>query len=105
MVPGLPSVIRLQLVLENAGDETATLEFVSAQRYDFEIRNQADEMVWRWSDCMGFAQLLGEERVLPDGLLRYQAVFTDTVPAGEYVIMGWVTGRQAFRDQRSIRVR
>jgi len=85
--------IQLYLVLENEGPEPLTLEFSSSQRYDFEIRNAEDELVWRWSDEMGFAQMLGSETVEPGGELHYEEEITQTLDSGSYRVIGYITAR------------
>ena len=97
--------IRLVLVLENGGSEPVTLEFTTSQRYDFEIQNAADEVVWRWSDEMGFAQMLGSETVEPGGRLRYAEEFSMALDAGTYRVIGYITARDVdLRDQLEITV-
>ncbi len=97
--------IRLQLVLENEGSEPVTLQFTTAQRYDFEIRNAEGELVWRWSDEMGFAQMLGSEIVEPGGRLRYEEEFSMALDAGTYRVIGYITARDVdLRDELEITV-
>ena len=92
-------------MLENEGSEPVTLEFTTAQRYDFEIRNAEDEVVWRWSDEMGFAQMLGSEIVEPGGRLRYEEEFSMALDAGTYRVIGYVTAREVdLRDELEITV-
>ncbi len=86
--------IQLVLVLENTGPEAVTLQFMNAQRYDFEIRDAADEVVWRWSDGMGFAQMLGSEVLQPGDVRRYEEVFSGRLPIGTYTVVGTVTARE-----------
>ncbi len=97
--------IRLQLVLENEGSEPVTLQFTTSQRYDFEIRSAEDELVWRWSDEMGFAQMLGSEIVEPGGRLRYEEEFSMALDAGTYRVIGYITARDVdLRDELEITV-
>lgn len=97
--------IELELVLENGGSEPVTLEFTTSQRYDFEIRNVDDEVVWRWSDEMGFAQVLGSEIVEPGGRLRYEEEFSMALDAGTYRVIGYITARDVdLRDELAITV-
>lgn len=97
--------IQLQLVLENEGSEPVTLQFTTSQRYDFEIRNAEDELVWRWSDQMGFAQMLGSEIVEPGGRLRYAEEFSMALDAGTYRVIGYITARDVdLRDELEVTV-
>ena len=98
--------IQLQLFLENQDSASMTLEFSSSQRYDFEIRDAEDEVVWRWSDEMGFAQMLGSEIVEPGGQLHYEEEFTMTLDAGIYRVIGYVKSRVVeLRDELEITIR
>lgn len=95
--------IQLRLVLANEGSKPITLEFTSSQRYDFEIRNAKDELVWRWSDEMGFAQMLGSETVEPGGELHYEEEFAQTLDSGSYRIIGYITARDVeLRDETDV---
>ncbi|MCH7876084.1 MAG: hypothetical protein IH965_12395 [Gemmatimonadetes bacterium] len=97
--------IELELVLENGGSEPITLEFTTSQRYDFEIRNAEDELLWRWSDEMGFAQMLGSEIVEPGGRLRYEEEFSMALDAGTYRVIGYIAARDVdLRDELEITV-
>lgn len=52
------------LTVTNAAATPVTLEFATAQRYDFAVLDGARE-VWRWSAERGFAQALGSETLAP----------------------------------------
>jgi hypothetical protein len=51
---------RFILTITNASAAPVTLEFATAQRYDFAVLDGARE-VWRWSAERGFGQALGSE--------------------------------------------
>jgi hypothetical protein len=77
--------VRLELHITNATGGPLTLEFGTAQRYDFEILGSGGEAVWRWSDDMMFAQVLGEEVLAAGETRRYGAVWPAPGAAGSYV--------------------
>jgi hypothetical protein len=56
-----PRGATLTLKACNKGSETIERSFNTSQRYDFEISRNG-ELVWRWSDGMAFAQVVGDER-------------------------------------------
>ena len=85
--PGDP--ITLRLVLRNASAAPQTLEFSSAQRYDFAIEDTRAP-VWRWSASQMFAQVLGEETVAAGDSLAYSEQFKGELPAGPYRAVGTI---------------
>lgn len=80
---------RLELHVTNETAAAVTLEFPTAQRYDFEIRTGSGELSWRWSDDMMFGQVLGREVLAAGQTLRYEAAWVAT-GAGDYVATGRV---------------
>jgi hypothetical protein len=102
--PGQP--IQLLLEIENRGADPVTLQFYTAQRYDFEIRDSDGEVVWRWSDTMGFPQVLGTEVLQPGASRRYEAEFSGRLRVGTYQVFGTVTAQEgALAGRRSIVIR
>jgi hypothetical protein len=83
--------IHLSLAIENRGADPITLQFFTAQRYDFEIRDSDGEVVWRWSDTMGFAQVLGAEVLQPGDSILYEEEYLGRLVPGRYEIVGTVT--------------
>jgi hypothetical protein len=76
---------RLELHVTNASDRPVALEFATSQRYDFEVRDGSGGVVWRWSDDLMFAQVLGEE-VLASGETRsYSEALPELPQPGEYM--------------------
>jgi len=61
--PGEP--VRLELRLENPFPEAAELFFPSGQRYDFVVRNEQGQEVWRWSADKAFTMVIGTEQLKP----------------------------------------
>ncbi len=102
--PGQP--IQLALVIENRGADPVTLQFFTAQRYDFEIRDSDGEVVWRWSDTMGFSQVLGTEVLQPGESRLYEAEFSGGLPVGTYEVFGTVIAQKGvLAGRRSIVIR
>lgn len=88
--------LRAELIVENTTDFEWSLTFPSGQRFDFEIRNPQDMVVYRWSDGRFFTQAVGTIDLSPG-----KQVFSVEIPlsdetgqplaAGSYTIGGWLT--------------
>jgi hypothetical protein len=96
--------VRFELHVTNATGGPLELEFASAQRYDFSVRDGTGEVVWRWSDEMAFAQVLGTESLAPGETRRYGANWEASGREGEFTATGRLTStnypvelRTAFR--------
>ena len=85
--PGDP--ITLTLTLRNTTSAPMTLEFSSAQRYDFTIED-ARAPVWRWSAAQTFAQMVGEETLAPGDSVVYRERFRRELTAGPYRAVGTI---------------
>ena len=83
------NTVTLRLVLRNVSTAPVTLDFSSAQRYDFAIEDTRAPM-WRWSASQMFAQVLGEETLAPGDSLIYAEQFKGEVPAGLYRAVGTI---------------
>ncbi|CAN5812058.1 hypothetical protein BH23GEM9_BH23GEM9_14860 [soil metagenome] len=65
----------LELHVTNVTNSPVTLEFATTQRYDFEVIDEAGEVVWRWSDEMMFGQALGQEVLLAGESRQYRSAW------------------------------
>jgi hypothetical protein len=74
--------VRFELHIMNTTAEAIVLEFPTAQRYDFEVRTAGGRVVWRWSDDMMHAQVLGHEELGPGEAQRYVVVHGRSELAG-----------------------
>jgi hypothetical protein len=83
--------VGLELHVTNVSGGPLVLEFATAQRYDFEVLALSGAVVWRWSDDMMFAQVLGEETLAAGETRRYTAGWPAPGGAGEYVARGRLT--------------
>jgi hypothetical protein len=92
---------RLELHVTNAADAPITLEFATAQRYDFEVLDGSGVVVWRWSDDLMFAQVLGEE-VLASGETRsYREALPELPQPGEYMARALLMSHNYPVDMRT----
>jgi hypothetical protein len=92
------------LAIRNTGDLPLTLTFPSGQHFDFEIRNERGELVYRWSDGQVFTLALTQLDLSP-GEHTFSAEIPlsnksdEVLPPGEYTIEGRLTtiGAPAYR--------
>lgn len=88
--PGEP--IRAVLEVSNTTDSAVSLEFLTAQRYEFVILDEQGEEVWRWSDGKMFAQAFGHETLdSKRPTLRCEETIETELPPGIYTIEGTLT--------------
>ncbi|HYJ78882.1 MAG TPA: BsuPI-related putative proteinase inhibitor [Longimicrobiaceae bacterium] len=69
--------VRFSLAVTNVAAGPVTLEFPTAQRYDFAVRDGAREL-WRWSADRSFAQAAGSETLAPGETRSYTEVWRPT---------------------------
>ncbi len=92
--PGAVATVRL--TLRNTEDRPIRLVFPSSQRFDVVLRNQAGEVVYRWSEGMAFAPAAKQEEVGSGeknfvALIRLAARDGETLPPGLYTAQAWIT--------------
>ncbi len=98
----MPVVMRLQACNDTGSD--ITLTFSTSQRYDFEVRNSSDQVVWRWSDDRLFQQAEGSETFPPGCKLLGEESWNATQqggrPAspGSYNVTGIITYKDPIRS-------
>jgi hypothetical protein len=82
--------ITLTLTVSNRTGQDIQLEFSSAQRFDFAIRDATKGgQIWRWSEGQMFGQMLGAEAIGPARpQIIYRAQFTGALPPGIYRLEG-----------------
>jgi hypothetical protein len=80
--------VHFELHITNVTGEVVELEFATAQRYDFEVVDAVGRPVWRWSDDLAFAQVLGTEGLAPGESRRYDASWRSGDRRGDHVAVG-----------------
>jgi hypothetical protein len=83
--------VRFELHVTNVTREAVTLEFGSAQRYDFVVSDAEGRVLWQWSAERSFAQVVGREVLQPDESRRFEAAWSPGALRGEYVATGRLT--------------
>lgn len=74
-----------RLVLNNRTGQNLELQFATGQTYDFVLRNEKNETVYRWSADKLFTQ--AQRRLLVKGEEVWQEVFPATnLPSGTYSV-------------------
>lgn len=98
---GRDATVGLVLHLTNSGTQPAVLEFNTAQRYDFEVRTTAGELVWRWSDDQMFGQVVGADTVPAGASREYRERWTPGDRRGSFVAIGRVVATNRPLEQRA----
>lgn len=93
--------VQLTLHVTNAGSEPVTLEYRTAQRYDFVVSTPEGTEVWRWSADRVFAQVLGTETLESGETVSHRASWTPLGRAGRYVAEGRLTASNVVVAQRT----
>ncbi|WP_159439965.1 BsuPI-related putative proteinase inhibitor [Bacillus sinesaloumensis] len=85
--------ISITFEIHNAGDEDLRLQFTSSQEYDYEIYNEAGELVYRYSDEHVFAQVIRNVLFAKGKTLTFVAGLPQ-LEKGEYKVIFWVAARE-----------
>ena len=81
--------IMMAFKIFNYTEEEIIFHFNTSQRYDFVIEDEERNEVWRWSEDMMFAMMLGEESLRSTNTeIIYTAEFTDKLSPGYYKVTG-----------------
>lgn len=96
--------VKISVTVTNKSLKPVELIFTSAQRYDFIVLKDGEE-VWRWSSSKVFAMVL-EPLLLKSGEKR---TYTETwkpkdVTPGEYEMIGMVASRPAHRTTYTFKI-
>jgi len=84
---GDPIIMTLKVF--NYTEEEITFHFNTGQRYDFVIEDEEGNEIWRWSQDMMFAMVLGEETLGPTNLeIIYTVEYKGKLNFGYYKVTG-----------------
>jgi len=78
-----------RLTIRNTTSAPLTLTFFSGQIYDLEIRNEAGDIVYRWSKGKDFAQIVFDDVVQGEKDYLIAAPLAGLRP-GNYVAQAWL---------------
>lgn len=89
--------VRMILKITNNGAVPVELVFNSAQRYDFIVFKNGEE-VWRWSRSRMFAMVLGSMVLKPGEPHRYVETWKPTGHTpGKYMVVGIIVSKPPFK--------
>ena len=81
--------IKMTSKIFNYTEEDVTFHFNTSQRYDFIIEDEEGSEIWRWSQDMMFAMVLGEEILGPlNPAVIYAAEYRNKLSPGYYKVTG-----------------
>ena len=80
----LGDTVDFTLEVRNASGVALEVEFATAQRYDFEVRDATGAVVWQWSADQMFGQALGQETVAVGDSLVYRERWVTAGRSGAY---------------------
>ena len=84
---GEPVIMTLKIF--NYAEEDVVFHFNTSQRYDFVIEDEEGNEIWRWSQDMMFAMVLGEETLGPlNTEVIYKSEYKGKLSLGYYKITG-----------------
>jgi hypothetical protein len=84
---GDPIIITLKIF--NYTEEDIDFNFNTSQRYDFIIEGEEGNEIWRWSQDMMFAMVLGEETLGPTNPeIIYTVEYKGKLSPGYYKVTG-----------------
>ncbi|GAB3794110.1 BsuPI-related putative proteinase inhibitor [Virgibacillus kimchii] len=90
-----------EFTITNESDEEKELSFNTSQRYEYELRDQDQELVKRFSDGMAFMQVL-EDIDLPAGeSLSYELKLPELEP-GEYTLTAYSVAKSLSGNQVNV---
>lgn len=98
----MPVTLRLEVC--NHGSGEVTVQFSTAQRYDFEVKNPDGELIWRWGADREFARVTGSKTFSPGCRLLGEETWDGTnqegqpVEAGAYEAVGVMTSSPVYRS-------
>jgi len=85
---GEPIIITIKIF--NYTEEEIIFHFNTGQRYDFIIEDEEGSEIWRWSQDMMFAMVLGEETLEPNNPeVTYTAEYSGKLSPGYYKVTGF----------------
>ncbi|MGC8794346.1 MAG: BsuPI-related putative proteinase inhibitor [Bryobacteraceae bacterium] len=90
----VPPTMTARLTLRNTTETPVDLVWPSGQRYDFQIRTEKGDVLWRWSDGKAFTLLYGKESFAGERnyteLIPLADASGQAYPEGKYVLEGWL---------------
>jgi hypothetical protein len=98
--------VRMVLHVTNPTNQPVTLEFSSAQKYDFAVLSSDGREVWRWSKDMGFAAALTSQTIPAGATATFSESWQPGTRSGSFTAIAELTStshRLAERTEFQIR--
>jgi copper(I)-binding protein len=90
-----------EFTITNESDEDKELSFTTSQRYEYELRDQDNELVKRFSDDMAFMQVLEDINLPPGESLSYELKLPELEP-GTYTLTAYSVAKGLTGDQVTV---
>jgi ABC-type molybdate transport system substrate-binding protein len=89
-----------QFEVKNQTEEMVTLKFTSSQRFNYSVKTKDGKEVFLYSSVTSFIQVLGEEKLKQGDALTYEIDLHDlNLEAGEYILTAWMTPKEGPKDK------
>lgn len=95
------NTVRLVLHVTNPTNQPVTLEFSSAQKYDFAVVGTDGQEVWRWSRDMGFAAALTSQTIPAGGSVEFNESWAPGSRKGTYTAIAELTSTNHRMQERT----
>jgi hypothetical protein len=85
------NTVRMVLHVTNPTNRPVTLEFSSAQKYDFAILSADGNEIWRWSRDMGFAAALTSQTIPAGATAEFVETWRPGTRTGSFTAVAELT--------------
>ena len=97
--------LNVVMTIANRSSEPIELNFMSGQRFDVAVRDEAGETVALWSATRLFPQITGSLEIGPGGQAwTAELSMPDSLPSGVYTVEGWLTNDGPRRFSATVSV-
>ena len=110
-VPSTNTPLRVRMTVHNQGKDKYILDFESAQRYEFLIRDKAGQDIYRSSQNKEFAQVVAatvinrnEKLVFQEELFGGETSAPLNLAPGTYILVGRITSKQPVSAEATFQV-
>jgi len=90
-----------EFTITNESEEEKELSFTTSQRYEYELRDQTNELVKRYSDDMAFMQVLEDIKLPPGEELSYKLKLPALEP-GDYTLTAFSVAKGLSGNQVTV---
>lgn len=90
-----------EFTITNERDEEKVLSFTTSQRYEYELRDQDNQLVKRFSDGMAFMQVLEDINLPPGESLSYELKLPELEP-GAYSLTAYSVAKGLSGNQVTV---